>query len=279
MISSRALQNFNLALLDLYAPGLDLDNYAERGFRFLTRLVSVELSVHGMRDVNRKDAQIIIQFDRTLPNVESAIEPFGQLAPKYPWFCGDPTVNGGKPYYRTDFYSDRQYRSLDIHSEVFQRWGHENFMTMYIHSAPHRVYFFGFSRDRKDFSGKERKLLEWAQPHLMSARQLAVALSAVKPWTLSPEMFSGGGFTPREGEVLYWLTEGKSNIEIATILRISLPTIKGYLTSIFNKTGTGNRLAAMLHALDLARKFREEKEDRPSGSNFFTARFGPPLPK
>jgi hypothetical protein len=211
MISSQALRAFNNALLDLYAPGLDLDNYAERGFRFLTRLVSVELSVYGLRDVNRDRGNVTFRMDRPLPGIEEVVEPFGRLAPKYDWFCGTPELNAGKPCYRSDFYSDRQYRNLDIHTEVFRRWDHENFMTMCVASVESLSFFFGFSREKGDFSRKERALLELAQPHLIAARRLAASLSAVKPWSLSPEMFSAGGFTLRESEVLYWLTEGKSN--------------------------------------------------------------------
>ncbi|MCX7285887.1 MAG: isocitrate/isopropylmalate family dehydrogenase, partial [Novosphingobium sp.] len=43
--------------------------------------------------------------------------------------------------------------------------------------------------------------------------------------------------SPREAEIAYWLTEGKSNIEISLLMNLHLQTIKGHVTSLFNKTG------------------------------------------
>ncbi|MGC1479780.1 MAG: LuxR C-terminal-related transcriptional regulator [Chthoniobacterales bacterium] len=51
--------------------------------------------------------------------------------------------------------------------------------------------------------------------------------------------------TPREREVHHWLSEGKSNDEIATVLGISPHTVKNHLDHIFQKLGVENRLAAI----------------------------------
>lgn len=256
MIPGHDLWLLNQALLDLYAPGLDLRNYPLRGFKFLSRVVSIELVSHIAHTIENGQRHAAFCLDRQLPEIEDATAAFYSLAKKYPMFHANPATNGGKPYCRSDFFSDRQYRSLDIHSEVFRRWGFENFVTMCVHVTPNRIMVFAPSRGRGHFTDKERALLELAQAHLGTAYQMAVALSELSPGQLSPELFSNCGFTPRESEVLYWLTEGKSNVEIGVILRIGLPTVKGYLTAIFNKTGTGNRLALTLYALDLAKKIR-----------------------
>lgn len=258
MIPGSDLFLFNTALLGLYAPGLDIGNYPGRGFEFLARIVSIELVVHGAHTIENGRRQAAFCLDRELPEMADAALAFHNLAMKYPMFHANPSINGGKPYCRSDFFSDRQYLSLDIHSEVFRRWGHENFSTMCVHVTPGQILVFACSRGKGGFTDKERTMLELAQPHLGMAYQMAVSLSQLKPGRLSPELFSNHGFTPRESEVLYWLTEGKSNVEIAVIMRIGLPTVKGYLTAIFNKTGTGNRLAATLHALELARKIRAQ---------------------
>ncbi|WP_166443091.1 helix-turn-helix transcriptional regulator [Phragmitibacter flavus] len=48
----------------------------------------------------------------------------------------------------------------------------------------------------------------------------------------------------RQAEVLYWLAEGKTNDEIAGILRISLFTVKAHLRTIFNLLMVENRHSA-----------------------------------
>jgi DNA-binding CsgD family transcriptional regulator len=53
----------------------------------------------------------------------------------------------------------------------------------------------------------------------------------------------------REGEVLQWVSQGKSNAEIGVILGISPHTVKHHMEKIFAKLGVENRHAAMLSAM------------------------------
>lgn len=48
--------------------------------------------------------------------------------------------------------------------------------------------------------------------------------------------------TPREHEIADMVAKGQSNLEIACNLSISERTVKAHLSSIYAKTGTGNRL-------------------------------------
>lgn len=52
--------------------------------------------------------------------------------------------------------------------------------------------------------------------------------------------------TPREGEVLKWVAEGKSNAEIATILGLTPGTVKLHVERILAKLGVENRTMAAL---------------------------------
>ena len=56
--------------------------------------------------------------------------------------------------------------------------------------------------------------------------------------------------TPREKQVLIWVTQGKTNREIGIILGISGLTVKKHIEHLFNKLGVDNRVAlAMNHLL------------------------------
>ncbi|MCC6234769.1 MAG: response regulator transcription factor [Verrucomicrobiales bacterium] len=57
--------------------------------------------------------------------------------------------------------------------------------------------------------------------------------------------------TPREAEVLLWVTQGKSNPEIGLILGMAEKTVKVHLGHIFEKMGTDNRNAAAMQALEI----------------------------
>lgn len=59
-----------------------------------------------------------------------------------------------------------------------------------------------------------------------------------------PAQFSELGLTPREGEVLSWLSKGKTNRDIAQILGLSPRTVDKHLEQIYAKLGVENRTAA-----------------------------------
>ncbi len=61
------------------------------------------------------------------------------------------------------------------------------------------------------------------------------------------------GLTPREAEVLYWIAQGKSNPDIATILGANVRTVHKHVEHIFQKLGLETRNAAMLAALEILR--------------------------
>jgi DNA-binding CsgD family transcriptional regulator len=60
--------------------------------------------------------------------------------------------------------------------------------------------------------------------------------------------------TNREREVLFWITEGKSNRDIALILSLSPRTIEKHAERLFKKLGVETRTAAMLHGLEIQGK-------------------------
>jgi DNA-binding CsgD family transcriptional regulator/PAS domain-containing protein len=64
-----------------------------------------------------------------------------------------------------------------------------------------------------------------------------------------PALLLPMGISRREAEILHWLTAGKSNAEIASILGLSPLTAKTHVINIFRKLGVENRTSAarMVH--------------------------------
>lgn len=54
--------------------------------------------------------------------------------------------------------------------------------------------------------------------------------------------------TRRQREVLEWVCEGKSNGEVAGILKLSCDTVKKHLQRIYLRLGVENRFAAIVYA-------------------------------
>lgn len=66
-----------------------------------------------------------------------------------------------------------------------------------------------------------------------------------------PQEFSRDlGLTSREGEVLSWLSKGKTNRDIAQILGLSPRTVDKHLEQIYSKLGVENRTAAAAMAVN-----------------------------
>lgn len=76
--------------------------------------------------------------------------------------------------------------------------------------------------------------------------RLAKDSGAETPSEFSSEL----GLTAREGEVLSWLSKGKTNRDIAQILGLSPRTVDKHLEQIYSKLGVENRTAAATIAVN-----------------------------
>jgi DNA-binding CsgD family transcriptional regulator len=81
----------------------------------------------------------------------------------------------------------------------------------------------------------------------------------------SVEAFASLHLTPREAEVLFWISQGKSNHVIGIILGAKTGTICKHVEHIFNKLNVENRTSAAVVALEMHRSFAETTESKSSG--------------
>ena len=72
----------------------------------------------------------------------------------------------------------------------------------------------------------------------------------------SPEL------TPREAEVLFWISQGKSNHDIGVILGAKTGTICKHVGHILSKLSVENRTSAAVVALEKRSSASEKSEDR-----------------
>jgi DNA-binding CsgD family transcriptional regulator len=72
----------------------------------------------------------------------------------------------------------------------------------------------------------------------------------------SPEL------TPREAEVLFWISQGKSNRDIGIILGAKTGTICKHVGHILSKLNVENRTSAALAALETRRSAADKSKNR-----------------
>jgi DNA-binding CsgD family transcriptional regulator len=95
------------------------------------------------------------------------------------------------------------------------------------------------------FSPRGQFVVDLLHPHFARARQLLEAAPPVVRQT------NPIGLTPREHEVLYWVSEGKTNSQIGLILNASARTIQKHLEHIFQKLGVETRTSATVRAIEM----------------------------
>ncbi|NTV70791.1 MAG: transcriptional regulator EpsA [Azonexaceae bacterium] len=99
------------------------------------------------------------------------------------------------------------------------------------------------------FDEQERRLFELLLPHVDAAVRKTDGLPIYEPdQVTAPTLINSlikSGLSTREIEILEWVRNGKTNIEIGMILDISSFTVKNHLQRIFKKINVSNRAQAV----------------------------------
>ena len=82
----------------------------------------------------------------------------------------------------------------------------------------------------------------------------------------SVEAFVSLKLTPREADVLFWISRGKSNHDIGVILGAKTGTICKHVERIFGKLNVENRIAAAVVALETYRSVASASDSKPGQS-------------
>ena len=83
---------------------------------------------------------------------------------------------------------------------------------------------------------------------LSTGGELLVKMVPKQQSTREERLASAFGLTKREAEVLFWLSLGKTNRDIGTILSLSARTVNKHLEAIFQRMGVDNRTSAAVMA-------------------------------
>jgi len=83
-------------------------------------------------------------------------------------------------------------------------------------------------------------------------------LAGAGPDFSSPAPLKSLGLTEREAEVLLWVSQGKANADVATILGMSEKTVKIHLGHIFEKLNVETRTAAAMVAMETLTRAKSE---------------------
>ena len=143
-----------------------------------------------------------------------------------------------------DFYSDRQWRSTGMYSDVYRPQSLRHELQLCLPEPPGpargpgrtiRLYLFRFSG--ADFSERDRALLTLVRPHLHHAY-----LDAERRRAHDAQL------TPRQTSLLHLVADGRTNAQIARHLGLSEGTVRTHLQNIYDRLQVSSRTAAVLRA-------------------------------
>lgn len=252
-ITSKDERRLETALGHLFASGLDISNFVQRGFAAIQQIVPGEFVTYSRAKPGRPDlCEVVFSTVERLPS--APLCAFARLKTGYPLWDYRVGEQGGRPIFRRDYFTAREFRDGAMYAEVYRPIGVDNHAAFPLaEEQDGTAIFFSIERSgRSDFTERDRAVLARLQPPLAAARLLARERARVG--ALRVEHLAHLGLTARETEVFFWMIEGKRNLEIARILNLALSTAKDYVGAIFLKLGMENRLTAVRFGLEQARR-------------------------
>lgn len=335
----------------------DLDAFATHSIRALPKLVPSDIIAYNEADPRKRRVTGVVEPPDVL-NFPDSRGIFERHVREHPLITHYQRTGDGRAHKISDFLTQARFRRLGLYNEFYRRINVEYLMAFPLPASRPSMSWFVLNRRRRDFSERDRLVLNLARPHLMQAyrnaevvtqlqselallrhgmdtmgqgvvvltREGQVRLMTARARQLVAEYFWSGsrgtedlpetlrrwwahqetlltrqddvpapleplvvereakrlevrrlshegesllllgerwtalqpasleplGLTRREAEVLAWVSEGKTDAEIAAILGTSPHTVGKQLERIYQKLGVENRTAAAALALRAA---------------------------
>jgi DNA-binding CsgD family transcriptional regulator len=222
-------------------------SFSEAVVSGLSRIVAADVVVFQVLD--RQSARIMTHMSPPAPFTEEEIAYYAAHSDEHP--LADYYTREGDSMARriSDVIAEAEWRATKFYQTCLQRLALVHTVVLPVNVNSSVVVALSFSRREPDFSAKDCALLNAFAPHLRLAWK-----SRGNPWADRRELESRQrlrslGLSPRESEVLFWMTEGKLNREIATMLGLTLGTVQDHVSRILEKLGLENRHAATVFAI------------------------------
>jgi DNA-binding CsgD family transcriptional regulator len=233
----------------------DRECLPERLLKGLRRLIPFEFG--GCHITTPALQQIAPCYDPERPAMPATHREFWRLTqthPLHPVLFSQPArawkvtdVTSRQAFRRTEFYNVL-YRPLRVDCELTAALPDQQ--------APGRFLLLSLHRRRADFTERDRALLNLLLPHVAGARRRlereeggrrnqARCFGQAQEFNQWLRQHTPWGLTRREGEVLFWLCQGKTNAEIGQILGIAGRTAETHALRIYPKMGVENRYNAI----------------------------------
>ena len=232
------------------AVAVNAPSFASRGIEELPRLVASELTTLSVCDLTRATRTVYSNPEQALSLADvTCFNHFFREHPLVRYHAGSPDGGSRKI---SDSLPPRAFRRTALYNEYYRRIGIDHAIAVPLFVNRNLLVSFVLNRTRRDFSERDRALLDLVRQPLASLYRHALALERTRSRALLPGQFDSLGVTQRESEVLAWLASGKTDRDIGALLGISPRTVQKHLEHLYVKLGVETRTAAVMRALALS---------------------------
>ena len=207
----------------------DTASFARLGVERLPALVASEFTtlsicnlVNGKREVYGLPAGTLSAADR---------EAFNRHFEQHPLVRYHGYAGGQDTWRISDSVPIERFRRSALYNDYYRRIRIDQAMALPVYVRDGLLVSFVLNRTRRDFSDRERALLDLLRPHIARVYQ---------------RIGFSNRLTAREAEVLRWVAAGKSDAQIGAILGASPRTVQKHLQRVYEKLGVEGRTAAAM---------------------------------
>ena len=231
--------------------------FARRGVALLPHLVASEVTTLSICDLATGRRRVVSNPHDAISS--EALGAFDRHFFTHPLVHYHATHHAGGVHRITDSMPEREFRATSLYADYYMKVGLDHSLALPLHVDGDLLVSFVFNRTGRDFGDRERDLLERMRPQLANLFRASVAVAQMRFATAGaggmppPAEDRLAQLTPREREVLGWVTAGKTNAQIAQILGTSPRTIAKHLERVYQKLGVESRIAAVMRASAPAR--------------------------
>lgn len=230
----------------------DYNDFSSAVLEGMSRLIAADyINLHVL---NTGNGNLIHAISPENPYTESEVAYYQAHSEENPLVAYYQHTQATHARRMSDVVTRKEYLSSGIYRYCNARPGIRYVLALPLKVTEETVAGLTFMRLNRDFSILDREALDAFAPHFLQAW-----LRHPAPWVVvgsdsvsSRQKFRKKlGLTTREVDVLYWVSEGKQNAEIAQILNISFYTVQKHVANILRKTGIENRFALTAESLKL----------------------------
>ena len=216
--------------------------FAQQGTQQLPQLVASELTTLSVCDLARNRRSIVGNRGGAISAQDRAsFDRFFSEHPLVRYHAGHPR---GGAHRISDSLSTAEFRESALYNEYYRRIGIDHAIAVPLFVDRGLLVSFVLNRKQRDFSERERALLDLVREPLAALYRNLLIRKKDKGFAALP-------VTPREREVLSWLAAGKTDRDIGEILGMSLRSVQKHLQHIYEKLGVETRTAAVVRAMEL----------------------------